>query len=313
MSFTLAYRRLDGDLGRIALTGQDRIRFLSGMVTCDVKSLTPGSGAYGALLSVKGKVVSDFIVLSRGDTGLLLIVPALAKQRVMESLDRYIISDDAVLTDESQSLSHLGVYGTRAAATLLGDLPQPAPYHSVEVGGALVLATRELGEGSFSVLGSADAVSAIESKLAMASAQVLSDSEAEVLRIEAGRPKYGVDFDEERLPQEASLEEALCFTKGCFLGQEVVVRLRDRGQLNRKLVGLRLSGQGLPLQKAKLSHASRPQAGELTSVALSPRFGLIALGYVHRSLFENGTQLDVTDENGTSLGQTATVSALPFV
>ena len=312
MSNPIRFRRLDDELARISLTGQDRVRFLSGMVTCDVKNLSLGSGAYGALLTVKGKVVSDFIVLSRGDLGLWLLVPGAAKQRVWEALDRYIISDDAVLHDECDSLAHLGVYGPGASAFLLGDAAPLSPYHFVDKDGLCIVSCRDLGDDSFQVLGSQDAVAALIEKLQAAGACPLSLAESEVRRVEVGRPKFGIDLDEDRLPQEASIEEALCFTKGCFLGQEVVVRLRDRGQLPRKLVGLRITGDALPPAKAKLRHASRPQAGELTSVVQSARFGVLALGYVHRSIWDMGTQLDVTDEHDESLGQVATVSALPF-
>ena len=313
MSEPVRYRRLDAECARLVLRGQDRVRFLSGMATCDVKGLAPGSGAYGALLTVKGKVVSDFIVSNRGGIDLLLIVSAKAAAKVCESLDRYIIVDDAVISDESSALAHLGVYGPSALALLTDQADASLePYHHRESQGVLILATRELGPASFQVIGPAEAVSAIEHKLTQAGARPMSVDEAEVLRVEAGRPRFAIDFDEERLPQEAALDDALCFTKGCFLGQEVVVRLRDRGQLNRRLVGLRLRGELLPSPHSKLSHPSRPVAGELTSVVHSPRLGHIALGYVHRSLWEPGTELTVTDADGNPLACSAVVTALPF-
>lgn len=312
-SSTLRYRRLEGEFSRLILRGQDRVRFLSGMVTCDVKGLGPQAGTYGALLTVKGKVVSDLLVANRSGDDLLLLVRSFVAKHVIESLDRYIIVDDAVLTDESADLAHLGVYGASALSVLTGD-PDASldPYLGRVQEGAWLWACRELGPDSFHVIGPAATVSAMEQKLVAAGALALSDSDAEVLRVEAGRPRMGVDFDEERLPQEAALDDALCFTKGCFLGQEVVVRLRDRGQLNRRLVGLRLSGQSVPAAQAKLSHPSRPQAGELTSVVLSSRLGPIALGYVHRMCWEPGTSLAVTDAAGQPLGCTAIVTPLPF-
>lgn len=312
-SDTVRYRRLDGEFARLMLRGQDRVRFLSGMVTCDVKGLGPQAGTYGALLTVKGKVVSDLLVANRSGDDLLLLVRSFVAKHVIDSLDRYIIVDDAVLTDESEALAHLGVYGVRALAVLTGD---PAaslePYQLRALDGAWLWACRELGPESLHVIGPAAAVAALEQRLSEAGAQVLSASDAEVLRVESGRPRMGVDFDEERLPQEAALDEALCFTKGCFLGQEVVVRLRDRGQLNRRLIGLRLRGDAMPTAHCKLSHPSRPQAGELTSVVLSARLGPIALGYVHRTCWEPGTELAVTDAEGQPLGCTAIVTPLPF-
>lgn len=313
MNRALCYRRLDTEYARLLLTGQDRVRFLHGMVTCDVKGLSEGSGAYGTLLTVKGKVISDLVVSHRGAAGLFLTVRAQAVAKVCESLERYIIVDDAVITNESAALVQLGVYGAAARAVVLGDAgANLAPYHHVEREDVTILLCEELGPGSLHVVGSAAAVAAIERQLVEAGATQLSPEEAEILRIEAGRPRFGVDFDEERLPQEAGLDDALSFTKGCFLGQEVVVRLRDRGQLNRKLVALTLSGGGVPPVHSKLSHPSRPHAGELTSIAVSPRCGAIALGYVHRTCWEPGTQLEVTDAEGHSLGCTATITELPF-
>ena len=222
-SDTVRYRRLDGEFARLMLRGQDRVRFLSGMVTCDVKGLGPQAGTYGALLTVKGKVVSDLLVANRSGDDLLLLVRSFVAKHVMDSLDRYIIVDDAVLTDESEALAHLGVYGVRALAVLTGD---PAaslePYQLRALDGAWLWACRELGPESVHVIGPAAAVAAIEQRLSAAGAQELSSSDAEVLRVESGRPRMGVDFDEERLPQEAALDDALCFTKGCFLGQEDV-------------------------------------------------------------------------------------------
>jgi len=312
MSETLRYRRLESEWARLTLRGADRVRFLGGMATCDIKNLSEGSGAYGALLTVKGKVIADFVVSQRGESGLLLLVRAQVAQRVCEALEHYIIVDDVVVQKDSAELAHLGVYGDSAAVVLLGDSSASlTPYHHREQAGVTIIATRELGEHCFQVIGPAESVRAIEAQLVAAGATELSEAESEVRRVEAGRPRCGIDFDEERLPQEASLEDALCFTKGCFLGQEVVVRLRDRGQLNRKLMGLRLAGDELPTA-IKLSHPTRPQAGELTSVVRSPRFGIIALGYVHRSCWEPGTQLDLVDAEGHSLGRTATVTTPPF-
>ncbi|MFO0657101.1 MAG: hypothetical protein U0787_18750 [Polyangia bacterium] len=121
MSNPIRFRRLDDELARISLTGQDRVRFLSGMVTCDVKNLSLGSGAYGALLTVKGKVVSDFIVLSRGDLGLWLLVPGAAKQRVWEALDRWPSATTRCCTMNAIRWPTWGVYGPGASAFLLGD------------------------------------------------------------------------------------------------------------------------------------------------------------------------------------------------
>jgi folate-binding protein YgfZ len=136
----------------------------------------------------------------------------------------------------------------------------------------------------------------------------VDDAAWEVLRVEAGRPRYGVDVDEDRLILEAGMDDAVSLTKGCYLGQEVVARATARGHINRKLVGLRLS-DGPATPGAKLSGPGRDDAGLVTSSVVSPRFGPIALGYVHRTLWDEGTELKVHDPAGE---RTAKVSALPF-
>ena len=160
MSNPIRFRRLDDEL---ALHFADRARsgalsVRHGHLRC--KNLSLGSGAYGALLTVKGKVVSDFIVLSRGDLGLWLLVPGAAKQRVWEALDRYIISDDAVLHDESDSLAHLGSMDL-ALRRFVGDAAPLSPYHFVDKDGLCIVSCRDLGDDSFQVLGSQDAVAAL--------------------------------------------------------------------------------------------------------------------------------------------------------
>ena len=140
----------------------------------------------------------------------------------------------------------------------------------------------------------------------------IEQDEAEIVRVEAGLPEYGRDLDEDRMPAEAGLDDAVSFSKGCYLGQEVVVRLRDRGHLNRKLCGLRFESTAIPAVGSKLRSADRPQAAVLTSVVSSPRFGVIGLGYVHRSSWELGTRLELLGASDEPTGQSATVVALPF-
>jgi folate-binding protein YgfZ len=161
-----------------------------------------------------------------------------------------------------------------------------------------IAATPELGMPGFHLFG----------ELAVAGSPV-DDAAWEILRIEAGRPRYGVDVDEDRLILEAGMDDAVSLTKGCYLGQEVVARATSRGHINRKLVGLRLDGSRPAAAGAKLSGAERPEAGVITSSVISTRLGPIALGYVHRSLWEEGTELTVHDADGE---RKAKVTTLPF-
>lgn len=302
------------------------------MVTNDIAALMPGQGCHAALLTVKGKLLGDLIVYDCGNFGLLLELYGSAVAKVRGALERHLIMDDATVVDISQDALELGVYGPGAAAALAAvtgiatanELVALPPYHfkerprgETEPGDTLsliVAATRELGILGFHLIGSQAELSAIAEKFAAHGGSVLEDAEAEILRVEAGTPIYGVDLDEDRMPAEAGLDDAISYTKGCYLGQEVVVRLRDRGHLNRKLSLLKLIDGGKPpVHGTRLAHPEKPNAGVITSAVFSPRSGLIALGYIHRVAWEPGTRLELVGEDNQPLGRTAEVVPLPHL
>lgn len=317
-------RSLSTDQARLRVHGPDARRYLHGMVSNDVQGLVPGRGCHACLLSVKGKLVGDLVIYDQGEAGLLLTLVAAAREGVQRTLERHLIMDNATVEDVSASSAALLIVGEGAAAQLgqvLADLSASAllglpryAYLSATSsdGPVLVAAVAPLGRPSFQLFGSPAALAAIEQRLAAAGADLLSFDDYQVLRVEAGLPEYGRDLDEDRMPAEAGLEDAVSFSKGCYLGQEVVVRLRDRGHLNRKLCGLRLPAGPLPAVGTKLRAGDRPLAATLTSVVKSPRLGPIALGYVHRSQWEVGTQLELLAEGDQPTGQLATVCSLPF-
>lgn len=325
MTDSVLIRDLSAQRSRLRLVGKDAKRFLHGMVTNDVTGLAPGQGCHAAMLTVKGKLLSDLTIYDLGEEGLMLELPATTGDSIRGALDRYLISDDATISDASAEVAELGVYGDKSAAALqrLGassELTSLLPYHfstaTLPTGTLRIARTPELGIVGFQVFGAPGAVAAAQAQLRADGAGELSDSAATALRVEAGTPLYGIDIDEERMPNESRLADVFSPTKGCYLGQEVVVRLRDRGQVNRMLVGLRLPGlgsdQALPAAGTKLAHPSRANAGHLTSVVRSPRFGVIALGYVHRSVWELGTELQLVSAVGEPLATAAVVTALPF-
>lgn len=324
----LAVRDLTADRARLRLSGPDARRFLHGMVSNDIKGLQPGQGCHAALLTVKGKLLADLVVYDCGDFGLLIEVVATARASVQGALDKHLIMDDAAIADLSGSIGELGVYGTEAAERLaplfgcaVAELSALPRYHAILRGTAelplLCAATAELGLPGFHLLGAPGELQALADRLTAAGGLTLSREAAEVLRVEAGTPLYGADLDEDRMPAEAGLDDAVSFTKGCYLGQEVVVRLRDRGHLNRKLCGLRVEDGGPPpAPGTRLGHPSRPLAGIITSAVSSPRWGTIALAYIHRSVWEPGTRFELIapqpEPEDRRLGRTASVVPLPF-
>lgn len=321
-------RSLSTAQARLRVQGPDARRFLHGMVSNDVQGLRPGQGCHACLLSVKGKLVGDLVILDLGDEGLLLCLVAAAREGVHKALDRHLIMDNATVADASSELDALQVVGGGAQAALaaalpgladavLAGLPRYAFATVPAAEGALRVAVfpslTSLGGASYCVFAAPAQLAALQRTLTAGGALPLSADEAEILRVEAGLPEYGRDLDEDRMPAEAGLDDAVSFSKGCYLGQEVVVRLRDRGHLNRKLCGLRFDGAAtLPAPGSKLRSSDRPQAAVLTSVVRSPRFGVIGLGYVHRSAWEVGTPLELLGPSEEGTGQRATVVALPF-
>ena len=283
-------------VGILDLRGEDRVRFLHGMVTNDVEKLPVGHGCHAALLTTKGKLLGDCIVTKHPDR-LSLEIDAGLLEKIRAHLDKHIIMDDVELS--AVTLPAQGVYGDDAAATIerasgldVAALP-PYAFATRDMVGAL--RTPELGMPGYHVFGDATL-----------DGEPLDDARFEELRIEAGTPRYGVDMGEDRLPIEANIPDAVSFDKGCYLGQEVIARATNLGHINRRLVGLVLDGDP-PAAGTKLSSPSKPDAGFVTSSARSRRLGkTLALGYVHRTLWDPGTELTVAD------GRTATVSALPF-
>jgi folate-binding protein YgfZ len=313
-------------IGHLRLTGADRVRFLQGMLTNDVARLGPGQGCHAAMLTIKGRILADLRVFMNA-TACHLELDAPWAEKLRQEIDRHLFADDVTVEDKSAESAAVVVYGEGGAAlladllpggssqgegqglTLVATLEGLAPYQFINAEDLRVSADPELLQPGWRVVGARPAVVALGERLRAAGAAVLDEAGYEVLRIEAGRPRYGIDMSEERMPPEARLDDAISYNKGCYAGQEVIVRLRDQGHLNWKLMGLRLSGQTPVPPRTRLSAPERAEAGEITSSVVSPRLGPIALGYVHRSQYTPGTVLTVQDPSGE---RTATVVDLPF-
>jgi folate-binding protein YgfZ len=310
------------DRGLLEVRGEDRVRWLDGMISQDVSALEAGgaeSGCYALLLTNRGAIVADLHV-GRIDDVYYLESLRSEIPRIRETLDRYIIADDVVLTDRSDELPAIGLEGPEAA-NLLSQISSPGVrdlgrecWTTSSIAGCEVLigAFGFSGESAFQIRTSAGDREAVEEAIAQAGnlgdrdGLVRGSVEAlEIMRVEAGIAKLGAELDGDVLPPEARLEAAISTTKGCYVGQEIVARLRARGQVNHLLVGFRLVAAELPRVDAPLSVAGRV-TGELTSVVSSPSEGMIALGYVRREHAEVG--MEIAFEGGC-----ATVAALPIV
>lgn len=307
--------------GVIEVTGSERVRWLDGMLSQDVKALSaagPGAGGYALLLTRQGRIVADLHVLV-DEEGIWLEGERAALPGVMARLEKFIIADDVALADRSNLVERLALEGPRAGdalAAALGEVLALAPgaWTARRIGPVPVrIAAFALGAGPgfqlFAPAARGEEVARALREAGRGSTLVEAQGEVlELLRIEAGRPRLGHDLDESVLPAEARLlGSAVSFTKGCYTGQEVVARLHSRGATNHLLVGLRFQGTGAtaaPARGALLSHQGR-RAGEVTSAVRSPRFGEIGLGFVRHEWSEPGTRLELE-------GGAARVAALPF-
>ncbi len=314
--------------GKIAVAGADRRTYLHAMLTNDVASLAPGSGCYAAYLTAQGRIIADMSVLELGDLILVDLDPAVTTS-VMQQLDRFVFSEDVKLGDLTEALGKLTVAGPLAArvvAAVLSDAEQPGPGESELAGWpefrvvrasflgemALVAASRETGEPSFDLYLERPRVGALAVALAAAGATSAAEADWELLRVETGRPAFGVDMDADTIPLEAGIEDrAISFSKGCYPGQEVVIRILHRGQgrVARRIAGLRVAGDAVP-GRGDVLRAGDREAGRVTSAVRSPRLGgPIALAMVQRDFLAPGTELSVIHGDRTL---TATVVTLPF-
>jgi len=294
---------------RIEVVGKDGESFLHNMLSAHIKNLGPRGGTAATFLTTKGKLVSDMTVHRDGER-FVLELEALGAEPLKQGLSRYIISEDVTLSflDEA-TFSLEGAASAALASTVTGcdaseleNLPHLG-FH--QANSARVTAIRNASSARFDVAApSDDAVSFAEKALAEG-AVIGSPVLAELRRVEAGQPRFGVDMDDAHMPLEARLDDAIHFDKGCYIGQEYVVRLAHRGHLNRKLVGLRIEGDE-PVAKDAPITSDGKEAGELKSVAFSPGFAaVLALAYIKRAFFEPGTVVTVA-------GRKATVTSLPF-
>ncbi len=292
--------------GKLALSGAEAATFLQGQVSNDIERLTPGTGCYAAFLTPKGKMLGDVRILATGDE-LLLDTERSALQALFNMIRRFSLGYQVELHKRTVERGLLSLIGPEAAQLAgAGGLGSDEHAHVViEVPGTGVRARAIRTDVGVDLLCAAADTDALRSGLEDAGAVTVGEAAGECLRIEHGRPRYGTDLDDTVIPQEAGLNErAVSFTKGCYVGQETVARLYYRGKPNRQLRGLRLSG---PAEAGEeLSYDGRT-VGRVTSVASSPRFGSIALGFVRRE-----APVGSTVSVGTAGEVTAEVIELPF-
>jgi folate-binding protein YgfZ len=310
-----------GDRALIVVSGRDRAAYLQGLLTNDTVALQPGEGCYAAYLTPQGRMISDLFVHELGDV-MLLVLPRATRETVLARLDQFIFSEDVQLGDVSDAFIPLEIVGpdTAGMVSTLLDVPTDQ-IAALPVHGAIRAAHRgepvilrridDFGILAFELLAAPDQMPAIEETLRTAGAVEMEDAAAEALRIEAGFPQFGRDMDGETIPLEAGIEErAISFTKGCYVGQEVIIRVlhRGHGRVARRLVGLVFDPAADPPAPASTLLAGDKEVGTITSSVFSPALQRpVALAYLKRDFVAPGTHVT------TAAGTDAEVVALPFV
>jgi len=322
--------------GILELTGKDRLEFLNNLLTNQTwdkqnkSGLAAGTGTYGFFLSRNGRIVSDMNVIERGDRT-LLEMDARMVETVRAGFDRYIFSEQVKLTDKIASLHQIALHGPGAPAILkdLGaaDVSGLAPLGSIaaSIAGVEMVIWRDdvCGVPGFHLLFDLAAAEKLWTELVtrFGTSQELGKrplrpagwAAFNATRIEAGRPLFGVDFDDSVLPHETGqLTRAVSFTKGCYLGQEIVARMQARGQFARQLVGIKMAGDALPIAGAIVQDDNDNQIGGITSSTVSPILSgaAICLGYLKKQFTPVGTIVNIPAEGKM---RKASVVEMPFV
>jgi folate-binding protein YgfZ len=291
------------------------------MLSNDLRALEPFAGQYATLLTQQGKVIADVRVLCAMNSFYLDFFEHL-KEKILTHLNHYLVADEVEIADRSNEYATLSVQGPQSEALLRklvgqAELPGHSLQHAmvnIDATVICVVYASHTGETGFDLIAPIANFPNIAQWLTETgkqfSAAWVGQEAQDILRIEAGIPRYGVDFTEDNLLLEVGLDDAVSFTKGCYLGQEVVERIRSRGHVNKKLVGLSLEGQDLASPRDVIVFADKP-VGTITSSVHSLALGKpIALGYVNKDYWNPDTSLTV-NHNGILVG--AKVTGLPFV
>jgi aminomethyltransferase len=280
--------------GRIRARGEDRVRLLHAMTTNDIRQLEPGDGCYAFFLNAQGRILADAVILELPDALMIGTEPE-TRGAVYGHLDKYIIADDVTLEDITEATIEIGIEGPVAAGLLemLGAPAPAAPYSHAAWGDSTVARISTTGQPGFSVIAPRGARDALIGDLEAAGVAPADVEAARTVRLEQGFPRYGEDITDRHLPHETQLLSAVNFNKGCYIGQEIVERVRSRGGVHRFLVPLEIDADRAPAPETRILAAGK-DIGEITSAAYSPALGkTVALAYVRTGEIAPGAELSV--------------------
>ena len=308
--------------GRIKVSGSEAIMFLNGLITNDMKTLDRNHWMLAAFPNVQGRLVAVVRVMRVADENsgpaFLLDTEAATSETVLKTIGRFTLAGDFHVLDLSHNTSQLSIQGKDAAA-ILNAVTQSTPTSLPQNGllqiswgdhQVIVVHASHTAEDGFDLIVPSSAVDSLQKALVQAGATVVSQATFQTLRIEAGSPLFGKDMDESNVVSETNLDEAISFTKGCYIGQEIIARIKYRGHVAKKLTGL-LFDADIPVEVSSAIKSGGKEIGRVTSATYSPTLKrTVALGYVRYEHLEPGTKVVVTTVDSEI---EATVHELPFV
>jgi folate-binding protein YgfZ len=302
--------------GRLLVSGSEAVQFLNGLITNDMKTLAVNSWMPAAFPNVQGRLLAAVRVIHRAD-GFVIDTETETSATVLKLLQRFTLAGDFRVSDLSEEVMQFSIQGAAAAemlSTVLGEDLNSLSRNAVANAGwqnepVTVIRYTHTAEDGFDLFTAHAGGETLRDALLAAGARNVTDEVQEILRIEAGIPRYGIDMDESNVVTETNLDDAVSFTKGCYVGQEIIIRIKHRGHVAKKLAGIVLEKKATLENGAKILSVDDKEAGRITSSTFSPRFNrTIALGYVKHDYLAPGTRVSIADHEGL-----AEVSELPLV
>jgi folate-binding protein YgfZ len=296
------------------------VMFLNGLVTNDMKTLAPNSWMPAAFPNVQGRLLASVRIIHRAD-GFLIDTESASQPTVLNLLDRFTLAGDFRVTDLTASTALLSIQGRNAAEIVRATLGDEAAaiergkVGSVQLDGgaeATIIRATHTAEDGFDLFVNAEGVEQLSQSFENNGAKRIGPEVIETLRIEAGIPRYGLDMNETTIVTETNLEDAVSFTKGCYVGQEIIIRIKHRGHVAKKLAGIVLEEQAVVENDAKLISVEDKEIGRVTSSTSSPRFGgrTVALGYVKYDYLAPHSGVTVSANHAAVTGE---IAELPLV
>ena len=323
--------------GRILVSGTEAVQFLNGLVTNDMKTLAENSWMPAAFPNVQGRLIASvrFVRLNDEVTDknvcptFLIDTEAATHERVLKTIERFTLAGDFRVRDVTSNTAMLSVQGRKAVdvvRAVFGPAPELRPLGAKRIASPAgnessdaasdsssmtVIRASHTGEDGFDFVTSAEQAVALWEALQTAGARPVGYAALETLRIEAGVPRYGIDMDETNVVTEAALDDAVSYTKGCYVGQEIIARIKYRGHVAKKLTGVIFAQSVDVAAGAVINSADGKEVGRLTSVTYSPHLGrTIALAYLKFDYLAPDTKLKILFGEEELAAQ---VTELPFV